>query len=500
MTTAVAPSAAQLRRTLTRSRQTHSNRTFWDVAQDAYVAAFSVVIIAVMTISAFVDIAGQLTSCAGSGCRIARGPLPVLVILAVAGASIRLLGAVGPVSSSRAVATWMLATPVDRKGLLRRPFALGSTVSAGVCILCLVVAGVVAGADVRGIVSAGALGAAVGALAAASTTLTQSRARARRGLVVLADVLLLGALVVLALVASGYRVIDAAWLDSPLVPAAAGAGVVLAVALLVWATRLLGTLGLPEVVAGGELLAGLAGAAYALDLALIGEMVAARRFRVLGARPSLWGHLSGPAAIVERELLRLTRSPGRFAGFIAFGLVPYLFDRAGLTPISPVVAGLAGYLAVRWSAAGLRRVWRSPGLRRAIPFDLPAQLVCFAAVPAVLSLVWAAGVSFALPGRWSVGLLVVALSVLAGVVRAASAQPPSYSGALVSSPMGALPPGMFTMVVRGPDAALVGTVALAAGLSPFWSVAIPAVLLVIVMFRAVSVVRGRPKPWEQEQK
>lgn len=494
MTTAHTLTAVELRRELGRVRRTHSDRTVWQVAQDAYVVLFTVVLLGSMAISALVDVAGQVTSCAADVCSIARGPMPLVVLLMVAGATVRGLSVLGPVVASPAASSWLLSAPTNRTPLLRRPFGLAVLVSAGSGAVVLAVAATVAGTRVRGVVTAAAIGLSVGALASGTTALAQPAPRARRVVVGVGDGLLVAAAVGVAVVAFGGYLGDAGWLDSARSPSFTGVLAAVALVVLVLSVRRLARLALPEIVSGGELLSGLAGAAYALDLALIGEIVAGRRFRLLGARPSRRGRLSGQAAIVEREFRRLGRSPGRFVALVALGVVPELFDRAGLAPVAPLAAGAAGYAAVRWSASGFRRVWRSPGLRRALPFDTPVLLRCFTLPAGVLSVLWAGGAALALSPAWPVSVLAVALSVFSGVVRAAAAKRPDYAGPLVTSPMGAVPPGLFTMLIRGPDAALLGTIALAAGTPPLFAVGIPAVILAVVIVMALSAVDGRRNP------
>lgn len=484
-------SAAELRREVRQVRRAHSDRTLWQVAQDAYIAVFAVLMLSSMAISALSDIAGDVTGCSADACTLARGPMANIVLLTASGVVIRGLSTLGPVVASGAAASWLLSTPADRGVLLRRSFALSMLSSAAGAGIVMAAAAAVAGTMVRGALTGAAIGAAIGAVAAGLSALVQSTPTTRRVVGGAGNLLLLATAAGVAYVAFGQSLGDASWLIAgPALPAAGVLGAV-AILLCLLALRRLVRLALPEIVSGGELLSGVAGAAYALDPALIGELVVARRFRLIGARSSRRGHAIGGAALVERELLRLLRTPGRFVVLVALAVVPQLFDQAGLAPIAPLAAGVAGYAAVRWSASGFRRAWLSPGLQRALPYP-PLTLLLLLTLPAAaLSLLWSAAAAPALSPTFVESVLAVGLSSYAGVVRAAAARRPDYGGPLITSPMGAVPPGLFMRFVRGPDFALLGTIALAVDVSPMLSIGVPALLLLIAI--SMATYRGDDK-------
>ena len=76
--------------------------------------------------------------------------------------------------------------------------------------------------------------------------------------------------------------------------------------------------------------------------------------------------------------------------------------------------------------------------------------------------------------------IAVAAGMLSGAVRQASARPPSYSGPLVASPMGAIPPGLFSTPMRGFDLLLVCLAPVLLGLSDTWVLVIPAIVCTIL--------------------
>ena len=83
-------------------------------------------------------------------------------------------------------------------------------------------------------------------------------------------------------------------------------------------------------------------------------------------------------------------------------------------------------------------------------------------VPAAAMLLWSV-VAFAAVGRWAsdvpgwIALGVASTPVWAAAAVRASYRPaPDWGGALVSTPMGALPTGVATVLARGPDLVVLG--------------------------------------------
>ncbi|WP_281388999.1 DUF6297 family protein [Kribbella qitaiheensis] len=127
---------------------------------------------------------------------------------------------------------------------------------------------------------------------------------------------------------------------------------------------------------------------------------------------------------------------------------------------------------------GLRSVCRSTGLVRALGMDLRELRVAMSVVPGLFVLVW---VLLAYPAIGDASAaFAIGVGVLTGVVRQASARPPSYSGPLVASPMGAIPPGLFSQPIRGFDLLILCLAPVLLGLSPKWALIIPSFIIAIM--------------------
>jgi hypothetical protein len=190
------------------------------------------------------------------------------------------------------------------------------------------------------------------------------------------------------------------------------------------------------------------------------------------------GHGSRGAALVHREFVRILRWPRRLVIGFALLVVPYAVAGAGFDALVPVAAGFAGFGAVRPLMDGLRSVCRSTGLVRALGMDLRELRVIMAVVPGLFAVLWAALASPAIGS--APATFAVAAGMIAGAVRQASARPPSYSGPLVASPMGAIPPGLFSQPMRGFDLLLVCLAPVLLGISSTWVLAIPAFVLAVM--------------------
>ncbi|MFC6150534.1 DUF6297 family protein [Mumia xiangluensis] len=491
---AAVPSVRAFRRQLTRARRAHANKTWLQVAEDAYVALFTLAMLGVVVGAAIAQVHHELLGCPTAGCAAVREELPVVVALGTVGAVLHALASIGPVVSGSATGQWVLATPVARGGLLRRPYAAALGVAVAVCVAFpgVALAGTIASPATIVAVLVGAVG--TGLLTTALATAAQPHPGLRRAVGVTGDALLLGALVLAAAIAYGLS-----WeltVDASVSLAVAGVVVVAGLVAAVLATRRISRLSRADVEPGGALVAGLTGAAYGLDLSLVGELLTARRFRLLGARRSRRGLGRGFGAVVVREGMRLARPPPRPLALAPAAVVVQVGAAVGLGSLAVLVAALAGYAATRWTTASLRIVWRSPGLRRAFGLDDLALLVALAVPGGVVAALWSVGITMLLPGGSVVEVVVLTLAIWSGIVRSAASAAPRFDGPLVTSPMGALPPGMIVSVVRGPDVAVLGSLALTLGASTLWSVAVAVLVAAFALWRAINAV-GDTRPYTE---
>lgn len=446
----------ELRGQIREWRRGRADTRWVDAFMDAYIAVFAALMLGSMAVSVVVHL-GRTSrdACTSGACHDARLLLPwtvvVLVLTATGGVS-RLFG---PVFSTPAEASWLLASPADRGSLLRPRFLR---------FLATVV------------IVAGLVAATVGGLAGL-----------HGGVLVLTLITLLGALVVTGLAAIGqalgsplarwvsWLLALVAWLlllglalrDAPdlVLPSLSASWWALVAALAVLAAlalwRALHTLHrLPRrsLAIGGRLAPSLSGALATLDLALLYDVLLARRWNGVGAVRSMRGGPKGPAALVARDARRLLRSPQTLLVLAASVVLPYAAAAAGAGRVAVFVAAFATFLGGLGLLSGLRVFTRSSGLVRAFPFSdtvlrgstliVPGLLMAacgIAAGPAI----HAAGVADS--GRsLSIGLA-AGVAGLASGVRWVTGRPPDYSRPLVSTPAGGVPTNLYGSALRGFD-------------------------------------------------
>ncbi len=492
---ATVPTPRNLRRELRRRRRDHSTQTLWQALDNLYLWLISVGILGSMVGTVASRAWLEVARCSGPGCVDARLVVPLPLGAAVLALALRTLVALGPLVASRASGTFLLGTPVDRRGMLLRPAAAllagGVIVGAGLVSLLVLLT-----SSHPAEVGAGALaGAGLGLVAVAGAVLAQGAPKVRRVLAVGCDVVVVATLAVVPLMLFDRAVWSTDWARPG--PLLAFAVVVLLVgaALVVGVVRRVGRLPRRELVAGGELLSGLAGAAASMDTSMVSDLLVARRFRMRGAAHVRRGHGSGLVGVAVREAQRSLRSPQRLALAVGLLAVPYAVDRIGVPTLTPILAAVVGYLALRPLGSGLHVVTRSPGLRRAFPvadrplrmaFATPllvaAALWTLAALPAVTGnslLVF----GFSAPEPATITWLALAATVAAGAIRSVTRRPVSYEGTLISTPAGALPAGFVAQMFRGPDFALVGIVPVVFGLPWLLALALPLALLAFAAYR-----------------
>ncbi|RZT26933.1 hypothetical protein EV649_0681 [Kribbella sp. VKM Ac-2569] len=488
------PSSRALRSWMRTTRRQHADRSFWEIFEDVYLVLFTLAMVGATGGNVVRHLNSNAATCTSWTCGQLTSWLPWIVMPLLLATTIRVLLAVGPVSASRATGFWLLATPVNRASLLRPAYRL---VIASVAVI-----GVVAGAVIWAllgepwfdVIEAAVLIGALLVCAAVATVWAQQTTRRSKWALRVSDVLLAAAVIPAVFLAfrpgedrftnhiitSTFTVRDAGGLTSGqlYLLLLCAMAVVVGVVLAVLASRTLDRLGRISVIAGGELLAGLAGAASSLDVSMLGDVIAGRHWRLKGRVRSRRGRGADGAAIVHREFHRILRWPRRIA--VAFGLlvVPYAVHGAGFHVLVPIAAAIAGFIAVRPMLDGLRTACRSTGLVRALGWDLRELRVVMAVVPGLFTIVWAACAYPAVGSATS--SFAVAAAVISGTVRQASARPPSYAGPLVTSPMGAIPPGLFSQPARGFDLLVLCLAPVLFNLSSLWVVVIPSVVLMLM--------------------
>ena len=467
--------ASALRRSLRRARRrSGAAKPIGDTLQDLYVAAFAVLMVAVViapTASRVLADAGRRTATPGLA-------LTLAVAAAVAGtaAALRALTTVGPVVRDPADVTWLLASPTSRSALLAPGAALLVTVAGGIGAVLGAACGVVAGVAVTQVLAWAAGGAAVLVTTTALAVAVQ-RGRARNQRVRrVADA---GALAALALLVVGLTGRTAGWRPRAAWPVVGGLAVLAAVSLLL-VPRALPRLRRSELVAGAGLALGLRATVTALDGSFVAETLRTRRLleRAVVRRRRLAG--DGLSALVAADARRVGRSPRALLGALALAPVAWaladLYGRLG----AAAAVSLAAWGAAGQVAAGLRTVSRSGSVSRSLPFSDAQLRGAHAVVPGLVALVvTSAATGFTARPAWTA--LAAALVGTAAVLRTAAGRSPISWGVQATSPLGSLPVGAVTSYLVGLDVAVVSTVPLLLGAGPRWGLAVPALACLLLV-------------------
>jgi len=451
----------------------------------------------------------DMTTCDSLHCLRLWSVIPYILIPLLVATTLRVLVSIGPVSASQATGFWLLGTPVNRSAMLRPTYwkaIAGTAVLGGVVST---VAWAVLGSPLTSLAEASIVTTALMICAACVTVWAQQTERRTWWTLRAADLLLVAAVVpavwlavrrfqdpepiemanVIIVQARGYPTfgptaehwygIQPAWLDSHLrLVSICAAALVVVLVLVALTARTLGRLSRASVIAGGELLAGLAGAASSLDPSMLADVVSGRHWRLRGRAKSRRGRGAHGGALIHREFVRILRWPRRLVMAFALLVVPYAVAGAGFDPLVPIAAGFAGFAAIRPLMDGLRSVCRSKGLVRALGYDLRELRVLMAIAPGLITIVWALA-AYPVLGSGA-ATFAVGAGIIAGAVRQASARPPSYAGPLVASPMGAIPPGLFSQPMRGFDVLLICLAPVLLGLSSTWLLSIPGFVLAVM--------------------
>ena len=442
-------------------RRGRATATLTDVLQDVYVGVFAVVMLGAMAGNVVVGFRREADDlCVAAGCVAARAVLPWLTVTATLAALLALARLLGPLFTSPAAGAWLLSTPVDRSALLRRRLVLVSVATAVVAVLVALPATALTGLapSVVALATASVGVAGVGLVAVAAAAQERGGSAARW---------LLWAL--LAVTWSGLLVL--ALDESPRWP-----GTAHATALSVGALLLLGAGTVPVAVAawrglarlrrrrlepGGNLSSGLSGALATLDLALAHDVLVAHTARLRGTVLPRRGGPRGPLALVWRDLVRLRRRPASLLLVAGVVVAPYAVAQAGGGRLTVLVATLVGFVAAVPLCLALRVMVRTAALARMLPHTDAVSRTATLVVPLLVLACFGAACAPALSSALDVGPgLALGLGLAAGVGSVTStawwmaARPVDYSAPAVSTPMGAVPPGLVAGVLHGPDMVL----------------------------------------------
>jgi hypothetical protein len=467
------PSGRQIRRVTADASRYHSDAHISDLFGDIYVGLFAVAMASTMVFSLSSHLApdsGPLGQAAHDGPGLKIGWIAVLPAIAAVAALIGLATRLGPVSLSAAESSWWLPLPVDRRSLLRP--------SAYRWPLIGLVVGLVSGTAVAFAMPAGAAAGIGTALFGATLTVTlvivaglvQSAPGPRRALRIAADAV--AAAVPLAgvlLAIFGSPAPQPGWLALPIAVLLGGAALALARS---WDLRL-GNVPAVSLRQSGAASDEAMVAVLSLDTRALGRALAARtdppqrsrssRMPWLSRLPPHWRPFG---ALISADFLLFRRTPRQPAQIVlALGL-PLV---ALLVPNPKTAATIAlllvgAYLASLATGEGSRRAQISPALDAALPIPQRFVRLTRMALPAVLMCTWFVIITAVLgwrygdPAEWILLGLLTGPAWAAAAVRAAYRPVPTFGGGAVYSPMGSLPPGLTSSLLKGPDIAVVGSV------------------------------------------
>lgn len=464
------PTGRSIRRYTAAATNLRSGASVGELLGDVYY----VVITTAIGIGMALGIAGQLRASLPAGAPATAGTsslslpgLVVVLVVGLAGVLLSLAGRLGPVGSAAAEATWWLGLPVDRRGLLR-PSARRLPLLAAVvgAVVVGVLDGGLLGDHHGGQVVVASLAAALGSAAlvlAASLTQTFD---VRRGATSLVGDLVLAAAPLLAVVGVVLGWHPAGLPAIPLWSVAALALAALALAVVV--DRRLDDIPSRSLRVSGSVASQAAGAVVSMDSRELGRALTDSAAAPRRRRSARFGLVRGPvSALISADATVLVRSVRHLVQIVVAALVPVLVG------VVPQLAGrlgfaialvVAGSVAMTATGEGARRAEMAPVLDRLLPLAAREVRRLRMVVPGIVMLAWSL-VAFGAVGAWAGDLTswltlgVVSTPVWAGAaVRAAYRPAPDWGGALVSTPMGALPAGVTMVLARGPDVVVLGLV------------------------------------------
>lgn len=400
----------------------------------------------------------------------------VVVFVALAGLVLT-LDRLGPVSSTPAAAAWWLPLPAGRRSLLigelRR---LGAAVVVTAVVLALPLVLTLSAAPAPGPVLV-ALGLVAGCAAAVvgATALSQTRGRSGR-LGTVAGALAVCAAVLAAGTGTAVDLLGGQGIRSvPAPPLLFWVGVaVTAVPLLVGAGAGLDRLGAADLRTLGATSQYAAASVVSMDTRELGRALAARgrrsprRSRRYPRVANAW------QAVVAADVTALARGPWQLGQLLTAVAVPVVVVRTsglGALPIAVWLGCVAG-----WSLAAIavghpaRLVEVTPAVDRLLPLSTAGVVVARTVVPLVLAAVVTTvtgvliGIGSGSPAFWIGICAATAPAWAAASIRGAFRPDIDWSGPVVSTPMGAVPPGAGLTVVQGVDVGIVGSLPLAAAL------------------------------------
>lgn len=469
-------------------RRGRADRNILEAFQDAYVMVFAVVLIGAMLISAIVQAQQSVAGCDTEQCLASRGLLPWAAVASILAFTLVACRMFGPIVASAAEGFWLMDGPVDRRQLLtgRLVGALAAAFGAGALFGALVAALTGSGGFNIVIWAAAAGFGAFGLTAFAAAEQGVERHWITTTLQWIVGAVAIVTLLALVGIAAGWLPVeplqelsvDFAWII-------AGAGLLLGLVSTVLAQIRLRNIRRQRLTAGSSLIAGMQGAAFAMDFALVRDILVEDKAKRRGHVRATRGVGLGTTALIMRDVQRLWRNPVPLVTWLATMVVPYAVQALGIAQLNPPISALVLMVALIGFCNSLRVLTRTKGLQRCFPFDPGKLKTATMVVPAALALIWGIATAPAFIGVLggvrvdvATGLTAALITALAGflaTIRWVSAKPADYGGPIVAIGVGALPPGMMFSVLRGIDMVALVTLPIVFGWPAWISLAIAAI-------------------------
>ncbi len=495
-------------------RRGRATKTLRQALADGYVAVFAAVIIIAMLGGGVWQVQAQAAQCASDVCTVGRTLLPWMAMGAIFCLTAMASRVFGPVVASAAEGFWLMDAPIRRGRLLWKRLV---GVVVAVCLIAAVLGGLLAALTGYGLGDIWRWALAMGVGAAGLTALAAMEQTWGRGWVIQTVQWLLGAaaVVVLFLIVS----VAAGWfgLAVPRIPSTSSVvwvSVAGAVLLIVGGGVALSRLGMihrARLVSGGSLVAGMQGAAFAMDFGLMRDILVERDSTRRGHVRPRRGAGRGANALVWRELQRLWRYPKRILLVVISIFVPYAMAALGFHTFSPFISSLVLLVGFVPMLGSMRVMTRTKGLARTLPLSNPQIRRAMATVPAVFAVVWAIATT---PAFWGVTggahfvgfpqafitAVLTAVAGLLGAIRWVSAKSANYSVPMMQTGFGALPPGLMFNLVRGLDVVALITGPMLLGWA-WWISGIIAVVVAIALsgFYSMEEMQAMQEEMQKEQ-
>lgn len=494
-------------------RRGRATRSIGQMLSDAYVAIFSIAVIAAMMISSLIRAQALASECSADSCGAARGLLPWAALAGVLGLALGAARMFGPVLASAAEGFWLMDAPLRRSKLLAArllaAILLALVGGAAVGALTSTLTGSSGDAVIAWTVATG-LGAS-GLTAMAAAEQGAERTWIVKTLQALVSVVGLAALLLVVATASGW--IDLGLTDNLAVELAsivAGVGLLLTVVAGIIARARLDRIRRSRLTSGGSLISGMQGAMFAMDFGLMRDILVEREAVDRGHVRSTRGRGTGLTALVMRDVQRVIRFPKPLILLVCSVVVPYSVQALGLGRLLVPITAIVLMAALIPFFTSLRVLSRTKGLARAFPFTGAQIRTAACVVPGVLAAIWGIAVTPAFVGVAGASMvgknpvdaamwaLITGFAGLLAAMRWQSAKSANYQAPMVATSMGAMPPGLMFNLVRGFDMIALMSIPAVFGWSPWISLVLG--IIIFSFLRMGGIDQEEMRDLQEQQK